>query len=111
MIKDKNTFANLDEHFSGIIHNANKTRSRVLGKGDAEFFAKNNKEEWKKIVLKDAVFVPGNSKNLISVSKLRETGVDVSFGECCEVCELLSELISRKNSLFPMIARQEREKF
>ena len=35
----------------------------------------------KKIVLKDALFLPHNSKNLISVSKLREAGVDVSFGE------------------------------
>ena len=79
----------MDEHFSGIIHNAIKKRSTVLGKGDVEFFAKNSNEEWKKNCFeKDAVFVPGNSKNLISVSKLRETGVDVSFVECCEVCEL-----------------------
>ena len=34
-----------------------------------------------KIGLKDALFVPGNSKNLASVSKLREMGVDVSVGE------------------------------
>ena len=81
MIKDKSTFANLDENFSGIIHNANKTHSAILGKGDVEFFAKNSNEELKKIVLKDALFVPDNSKNLISVSKLREAGVDVSFGE------------------------------
>ena len=38
MIKDKSTFAYLDENFSGIIHNANKTHSAILGKGDVEFF-------------------------------------------------------------------------
>ena len=62
MIKDKSTFANLDENFSGIIQNANKTHSAILGKGDVEFFAKNSNEELKKIVLKDALFVPDNSK-------------------------------------------------
>ena len=81
MIKDKSTFASLDENLSGIIHNANKKHSSILGKGDVEFSAKNSNEKLKKIVLKDALFVPGISKNLISVSKLRERGVDVSFGE------------------------------
>ena len=82
MIKDKSTFANLDENFSGINHNTNKTHSAKSGKGDVELFARNNNEALKKkVVLKDALFVPGSSKNLISVSKLRETGVDVSFGE------------------------------
>ena len=85
MIKDRSNFANLDENFSGIIHNANKTHSAILGKGDVEFFAKNSNEELKKIVLKDALFVPDNSKNKISVSKLREAGVDVSFGEKLEL--------------------------
>ena len=71
MIKDKSTFANLDENLSGILHNANKTHSAKLGKRDVEFFAKNSNEELRKIVLKDALFVP------ISVSKLREAVVDV----------------------------------
>ena len=81
MTKDESTFANLDENFLGIIHNANKTHSAILGKGDVEFFAKNSNEELKKIVLKDALFVPDNPKNLISVSKFREAEVNVSFGE------------------------------
>ena len=45
------------------------------------FFAKNSNEELIKIVLKDALFVPENSKNLISVGKFGEAGVDISFGE------------------------------
>ena len=32
-------------------------------------------------MFQDALFVPDNSKNLIFVLKLREAGVDVSFGE------------------------------
>ena len=51
MIKDKSAFANLDENFSDIIQNANKTHSAILGRGDVEFFAKNSNEELKKIVL------------------------------------------------------------
>ena len=41
MNKDKSTFANLDENFSGINHNANKTHS-------SKFFAKNSNDELKK---------------------------------------------------------------
>ena len=50
-------------------------------KGMLSFLIKNSDEELKKIVLKDVLFVPDNSKHLISVSKLREAGDDVSFGE------------------------------
>ena len=101
MITDKSTFANLDEYFSGIIHNANKTHSAILGKGDVEFFAKNSNEELTIIVLKDAFFVPDNSNNLISVSKLREAGVDVSFGEKLElVFNKVSFPLEVENGLF-----------
>ena len=48
MIKDKCTFANLDENFFGIIHNASKTHSENLGKGDVEFSAENSNEKLKK---------------------------------------------------------------
>ena len=48
MIKDKSTFANLDDNFLGIIHRANKKHSAILGKGDVEFFAKNSNEQLKK---------------------------------------------------------------
>ena len=55
----------------------------------------------KKIVLKDALFVPDNSKNLISVSKLREAGVDVSFGEKLEfVFNKVSFPFEVENGLF-----------
>ena len=52
MFKDKSTFANLDETFSVIIHNANKTHSAILGKGYVEFFAKNGNEELTKSCFK-----------------------------------------------------------
>ena len=47
-IKEKSTFANLDENFPGIIHNAHKTHSTVLGKGDVEVFTKNSNGELEK---------------------------------------------------------------
>ena len=42
---------------------------------DVGFFPKNSNDELKQFVLKDTLFVPDNSKNLISVSKHREAGV------------------------------------
>ena len=37
MIKDKNLFVELDQSFSETVENANKTESKVLGKGRVEF--------------------------------------------------------------------------
>ena len=104
MIKHKSTFANLDEHFLGIIHNANKTHSATLGKGDVECFAKNRNEELKKIVLKMLyLYLITYSKNLISVSKLREAGVDVSFGEKLELFfNIVSLPFEVENGLFAL---------
>ena len=85
IIKRENSFANRDESFSGIIQNADKTHSSILGKGFVEFFTKNSKEEVNKIDLRGALLVRYNSKNLISAPKLREQVVDVSFGEKLEI--------------------------
>ena len=51
VIKDKRTFANLDENFSGKIRNANKTHSLIIGNWVVEFFAKKSNEKLKKILL------------------------------------------------------------
>ena len=48
MIKDKNLFVELDQSFSETVENANKTESKVLGKGRVEFFVKDCQENSKK---------------------------------------------------------------
>ena len=64
----------------------NVTKKHVLSEKKLDIFpktvlAQNSKDEFIKSVLKDALFVPDNSKNLIAVSKLREAGSDVFFCE------------------------------
>ena len=63
-----------DENSTDINQSASKKHSSILIKEDFVHLAKNNEEELKKIVLKDALFVPDNSK-------LKRVGVDVSIGE------------------------------
>ena len=81
MIKDKNLFIELDQSFSETVENANKTESKVLGKGRVEFFVKDCQGNSKKISMNDYFYVPENSENLVSVSKLTRGGVKVVFGE------------------------------
>ena len=50
MIKDKNLFVELDQSFSETVENANKTESKVLGKGRVEFFVKDCQGNSKKNV-------------------------------------------------------------
>ena len=48
MIKDRNLFVELDQNFSETVENANKTDSKVLGKGRVEFFVKDSQGNSKK---------------------------------------------------------------
>ena len=62
MIKDKNLFVELDQSFSETVENANKTESKVLGKGRVEFFVKDCQGNSKKISMSDCFYVPENSE-------------------------------------------------
>ena len=81
MIKDKNLFVELDQSFSETVENANKTESKVLGKGRGEFFVKDSRLNSKKVSMSDCFYVPVNSESLVSVSKLTRGGAYVVFGE------------------------------
>ena len=81
MIKDENLFVELDQSFSETVENAKKTESKVLGKGRVEFFVKDCQGNSKKISMSDCFYVPENSENLVSVSKLTRGGAKVVFGE------------------------------
>ena len=70
MIKDKNLIVELDQSFSETVENANKTESKVLGKGRVDLFVKDCQENSKNISMSDCFYVPENSENLMSVSEL-----------------------------------------
>ena len=72
-------FVSLDENFKGSVSNANFSESKILGKGEVRFRVKDEKGEFKMIELKDTLYVPENSRKLLSVSKMKKAG-EVVFG-------------------------------
>ena len=67
MIKDRDMFVSLDENFKGLVSNANFSESKILGKGEVRPRVKEKKGELKMIELKDTLYVPENSRIVLSV--------------------------------------------
>ena len=85
MIKDESLYIDIDKEYSGAITNANSSKSSISGKGKVEIRVLDSKGLARKIRLKNALLVPHNTRNLISVSKLRATGNEVVFGGILEI--------------------------
>ena len=81
MLKDRELFATLDKSFSGFVGCANSSESEIKGEGRAEFYVCEDNEKRAKITLSEARFVANYGKNLISVSKLKNSGNKVEFGD------------------------------
>ena len=85
MIKDKSLFIDIDKEYSGTITNANSSKCLISGKGTAEIRILDSNGSGQKIRLSNALLVPNNTRNLVSVSKLRATGNEVLFGRTLEI--------------------------
>ena len=73
-------FVSLEKTLIVSVSNANFSESKNLGKSEVRFRAKDEKGEFKMIELKDVLYVPENSRNLLSVSKMKKAGAEVVFG-------------------------------
>ena len=71
--KDSELFSDLDTTRGGVVGNANSSRSRIEGRGTAEFWVHDSTGRARPLKLKDASYVPSYSHNLVSVSKLNTT--------------------------------------
>ena len=85
MIRDESLFIDIDKEYSGTITNANSSKSSISGKGTVEIRVLDSNGLARKIRLNNALLVPNNTRNLISVSKLRATGNEVVFGVTLEI--------------------------
>ena len=85
IIKDESLFIDIDKEFSGTITNANSIKSLISGKGTVEIRVLDSNGSEQKIRLSNALLVPNNTRNLVSVSKLRATGNEVLFGRYLEI--------------------------
>ena len=79
MIKDESLFIDIDKEYSGTITNANSSKSLISGKGTVEIRVLDSNGSERKIRLSNALTVPNNTRNLVSVSKPRATGNEVFF--------------------------------
>ena len=85
MIKDEILFIDIDKEYSGTITNANSSKSLISGKGTVEIRVPDSNGLERKMRLSNALLVPNNTRNLVSVSKLRATGNEVVFGRTLEI--------------------------
>ena len=85
MIKDESLFIDIDKEYSDTITNANSSKNSISGKGTVEIRVLDSNGLARKIRLNNALLVPNNTWNLISVSKLRATGNEVVFGGTLEI--------------------------
>ena len=79
MIKDRNKFVEFEE-WDGVVSCANNSESKIRGKGTAVFDVKDVLGTLKRIEFKNALYVPEYERNLVSVAKPKQTGVQVKFG-------------------------------
>ena len=80
MINNRELFIDIDDSFSGKVQNANKTDSEICGRGRVAFLVKDSIHVNRKIILENSLFIPENSRSLVSNSKLREAGAEVLIG-------------------------------
>ena len=83
--ENKGLFIDIDKEYSGTITNANNSKSSISGKGTVEIKVSDSNGSERKIRLSNALLVPNNTRNLVSVSKFRATGKEVFFGRNLEI--------------------------
>ena len=80
MNKDRKLFAEVNEEIEGVVGCANKTDSKLCGKGRAVSFVKDSEGNARRVELRDAPNVSAYNRNLVSVARLKKVGVEIRFG-------------------------------
>ena len=108
IINNREMFMDIDNSSSGKRQNANKTESEICGRGLVILLVKESNQVYRKIILENALFIPKNSRSLVSISHLRETGAEVLIGlerSIIDKKELSAHLGRRKNCSFGTLVR------
>ena len=80
-VRDRALFKDLNEAFNTDVGKANRSQTRVEGRGTARSGLLDSKGRMCELELKLAFWVPTYTRNLISVKKLVQQGAMVSFGK------------------------------
>jgi hypothetical protein len=94
MLRDRELFCDLDETRRGKVGNANSSQSQIEGTGTAQFWVKDDRGKLRRMMLKDAYYVPSYSRNLVSVKRLNDSGATVNFGQS-------PHILSPEGTVFP----------
>ncbi len=81
MVKDRDLFLDLELSEQGTVGCANASTSTIEGSGTAAFWIKDADGRMRRMELKDALYVPSYSHNLVSVKRLLDRGVKVQIEE------------------------------
>jgi hypothetical protein len=81
MLKDRELFVELDRGYNGTVGNADGGQSTIEGRGTAAFWVQDEYNRYRKMELKDAMYVPSYSRNLLSVKTLCDREANVDFGK------------------------------
>ncbi len=79
MLKDKAVFEGLAESFSDEVGNADRNQAAVEKRGTARCLLLDSKGKQCELVLKQALWVPNYTGNLISVKTPTQPGAEVIF--------------------------------
>ena len=81
MLKDRRQFASTDESFSRFVGCPNSSESKIKGKSRPKVYVCEDNGRRAKITLSEALFVPDYVTNVISESKLKNSGKEMEFGD------------------------------
>ena len=98
MLKDRRLFATTDESFSGFVGCPNSSESKIKGKVRPEVYVCEDNGKRAKITLSEVLFDPDYVTNLISVSKLKNSGNKVEFGDN-------DQIVTKDGTVFPLMQK------
>ena len=85
MFFDRSLFFDFSEETQRKVKNANGTFSQVEGVGKISLLLLDKEGIERCVTFSDCLFLPDHSHNLISVSKLRQNGAQVNFGQSLSI--------------------------
>ena len=85
MFCDRSLFFDFSEETQRKVKNANGTFSQVEGVGKVSLLLLDKDGIERCVTFSDCLFLPDHSHNLISVSKLRQNGAHVNFGQSLSI--------------------------
>ena len=107
MFFDRSLFINFTEKTQRKVKNATGTFLQVEGVGEASLLLLDKDRIKRSATFSDCLFLPDHSHNLISVSKVRQNGANVNFGQPLSVFVNGKQLFLLKSTLIFTFSKEK----